>query len=249
MRIIPLLVLTVIVAGGCAYHHSVELPAPPPHETININIIGNGISSAYLIEMTSGLLLVDTGTKGNESNILKKMNDLQRNDLKLIYITHAHFDHYGCAESLRQKTGAQIAIHKGDAGAMAAGETNLYQVKSWGLLGKLLLPAGNLLWRPDRTSPDILLEDGDRLDNFGLNAVVMHTPGHTPGSTCLIVNNQYVFTGDLVISRVSLHKQKYFADDWNQVDQSLARLKQIKPEWVFPGHGPPIPGDDLATLK
>ncbi|MCP4710607.1 MAG: MBL fold metallo-hydrolase [Planctomycetes bacterium] len=244
-----LLLIWVFAAGGCAYHDSLVLPISQSQDPVNVHTISDGLSTAYLIETTSGLLLVDTGNKSNESNILKKMNEIDRSDLKLIYITHAHLDHYGCADSLRQKTGAKIAIHKDDADAMAAGKTNLGQVKSWGLVGKFLLPVGNLLWRPDKPTADILLIDRDHFDNFGFNAVVVHTPGHTPGSTSLIVNNQYAFTGDLIISRISLHKQQYFADNWNQIDQSLARLKQINPEWIFPGHGKPIPGSDLHSIK
>ncbi len=69
MRIIQLFIFWVILAGGCAgcaYHDSIELPTSQPQETMNIHIISDGLSSAYLIENTSGLILVDTGNKGNE---------------------------------------------------------------------------------------------------------------------------------------------------------------------------------------
>jgi len=63
----------------------------------------------------------------------------------------------------------------------------------WGLL-----PLAELCLRPEPVKPDLLLEDGDDLGDYGLQARVIHTPGHTLGSSCLIVEERIGFVGDLL---------------------------------------------------
>jgi len=220
-----------------------DLEAP-----LKIHVIKSLMSQAYLIESPDGLVLVDTGEPGNASRILGKMHDIGRVDLRLILITHAHFDHYGSAGALRKRTGAPIAIHRADAEAMAKGQTRLGEVRRWGRLGKALLPVARLIWRTKGTSADMLVDEGFSLRRFGIEALVLHMPGHTPGSIGLVVKGRYVFAGDLLSSRPRLHAQSYYASDWDQVARSLERLKQMDPLMVFPGHGRPVQGDELEGL-
>ena len=234
---------------ACANKQPILVPAEDPGVSLKIHIIRDTISQAYLIESPNGLVLVDTGAPGNESKILKKMKEIGRADLKLILITHAHFDHYGCAKSLRETTGAPIAVHRADAHAMTKGQTPLGEVRSWGRVGKIFLSVAKIIWRTEQTPGDIIVDEGFSLKRFGINAVVLHMPGHTPGSICLVLENNYVFVADLLSSRPWLHVQSYYAHDWPQVDDSLERLKQLKPIMIFPGHGKPFLGSKLENLQ
>ncbi|MBW2038815.1 MAG: MBL fold metallo-hydrolase [Deltaproteobacteria bacterium] len=218
-------------------------------DDLKLHIIGDLLTKSYLVETPNGLFLIDTGASGNEPRIFRKMDQINRNDLKLIYITHAHFDHYGSAQALQQKTGAPIAVHRSDAGYMSRGETPLEKVRSWGRLGKRFLPIAKMFWSTKETEADILVEEGHSFESLGLNAVVLHMPGHTPGSTCLLLEGKYAFVGDLVISQPWLHVQNYYADNWDDVVRSFERLKKLSPRVVFPGHGRPINGDKLDKIK
>ena len=99
---------------------------------IEIHSIQAGFGVAHLLEMESGLYLVDAGSPRSERKIIDCMKLLGREDLRLIFLTHAHFDHFGCAAQLRRLTGAPIAIHKFDAGYLAKGETLLGRVRGRG---------------------------------------------------------------------------------------------------------------------
>jgi hydroxyacylglutathione hydrolase len=184
-------------------------------------------------------VLVDTGWPGRERAILKAMRHIGRTDLRLIFITHAHIDHYGNAAAIRQATGAPIAIHHADAEAMAHGITALGTVRGWGLLGKLLLPLIERIWPPEPTSADIIFQDGYRLDQFGLDAVAVHTPGHTAGSSCLVVHEDAIFVGDLLTFHSRLAPQKYYAQNWTQIPAGVQHILALEPQWIFPGHGKP----------
>jgi glyoxylase-like metal-dependent hydrolase (beta-lactamase superfamily II) len=195
-----------------------------------------GAARAFLVESETGLALVDAGLPGGEQSVLRRMQAIGRDDLRLIYITHAHLDHYGSAAALRGITGAPIAIHHADADAMSRGETPIRSARNRGKLLLPLLPLIEQVLRPEPTPPDILLHDGDDLRAHGLDGVVLHTPGHTPGSSCLIIEGQLAFVGDLISTTTRSTVQRFFADDWSLIPDSLARLQALNPEKVYAGH-------------
>lgn len=200
------------------------------------------MAQAYLIESEASLILVDAGMPGDERKVLDKMRALGRTDLALIFITHAHIDHYGCAAALRRLTGAKLAIHQADAEAMALGETRLGSARGRGRLLQLIMPLVDSMIRPEPAPPDLLLSDGDDLADYGLAASVLHTPGHTVGSSSLIVEDpsseqRWAVVGDLLTNRDRPRLQRFYAQDWSQLPKSLARLQAIRPDLVFPGHG------------
>jgi glyoxylase-like metal-dependent hydrolase (beta-lactamase superfamily II) len=208
------------------------------------------MSNAYLIEAQDGLILVDAGSPGDEGIIHKAILSIDRGDLRLIFITHAHIDHYGSAARLRQITSAPIAIHQADKEVMARGDTNLGSVRGAGKLVNFLLPVIERFLAPEPTSADVILTDGDDLGEFGLNSFILHTPGHTPGSSSLIVDDCVAFAGDLLSSTGQPHLQRFYAHDWDQLPESLERLDELDLEWIYPGHGArPISGVEMSMLR
>ena len=202
-----------------------------------IHPVSAGLSTTYLIESEAGVILVDAGCPRYERSILRRLRALGNGSLRLIFVTHAHLDHYGSAASLRRLTGAPIAIHRADACAMAEGKTPIASVRGSGWLMWTLLRLFEPYVRPEPTPPDLLLDDGDDLRPYGLDATVLHTPGHTPGSSSLVVEGRIAFVGDLLSTSVRPRVQRSFADDWSLVPHSLARVQALRPEWVYAGHG------------
>ena len=216
----------------------------------NIRSFQAGQSVAHLIDLPSGLILVDAGSPGKEQKILHEMERMGKGDLRLIFITHAHFDHYGSAAAVRRLTGAPIAIHEQDVEFMARGETPLGSVRGRGKVAQIFLPLAELLYRPESTTADIVFSDGYRFDEFEVEVSAMHLPGHTPGSSGLFIDHKMAFVGDLISTRGEPHAQPYYATDWSQIKRSLHRLKASKPEWIYPGHGlQALPGDELDQLR
>jgi hydroxyacylglutathione hydrolase len=216
---------------------------------LKVHTIRNWMAPAYLIEYEQGLALVDTGGPGAEHRLLRTIQELGRGELRLIFITHAHLDHYGNAAAVRSLTGAPLAVHPADAPAMQRGETIIGSARGRGRLAQRLMPFVQSFLRPTPTNPDLLLEDGQDLSQFGFPAVVLHTPGHTIGSCCLVVDGHLVFAGDLISNTGRPHFQRYYAQDWSQLALSLGRLISLQPEWIYPGHGlKPISGRTLQNI-
>lgn len=194
-------------------------------------------ANAYIIDTQDGLILVDAGMPGDEKQIISQIKALGGNDLKLIFITHAHLDHYGSAAAMKRISGAQVAIHEYDFDSMANGKTELGETRGRGRLTKMILPLMLPLIPAEGLQADIVVKDQEELHDYGLNASVIHTPGHTAGSSCLFLENHHIFVGDLISTKGSPHIQRYYASDWSQIPLSLSRIEGLQPERIYPGHG------------
>jgi hydroxyacylglutathione hydrolase len=215
-----------------------------------VHSLSLGLARAYLIESPGGMVLVDCGSPGQERKVIQAMRMLGRSDLRMIFITHAHLDHYGSAAALRRITGAPVAIHRLDAAAMSHARTDIGTARSLGHLIRLAIPLAEQLLHPEPLDADLLLEDGDDLELADIKTYILHVPGHTPGSACLIAQDRLAFVGDLILTSGYPRAQKFFAQDWTLIPASLRRLQSLNPEWVYPGHGTrALHGDELQKLE
>lgn len=208
-----------------------------------------GLGIAFLLETLQGLYLIDCGSPGQQSVVLNKMKALGRTDLKLIWITHAHYDHYGSAAALHELTGARIGVHPADAASLALGKSPLGTTRGRGLFFSLAQPILNLAWPLPACPVDFTIEDGETLERFGLDASILHTPGHTPGHSCVVLEDGTAFAADLIGGSRPPRLQKLLATNWGQLPISLAHLQAAQPKWVFTGHsGRAFPGHLLQDI-
>jgi hydroxyacylglutathione hydrolase len=141
--------------------------------------------------------------------------------LKLIVSTHGHWDHIGDNAALSAQTGAPIAVHPLDRDRL---------VRPQSMAAPFEIPP---------SVPAVELAEGGAIRFGSLRLDVLHTPGHTEGSVCLLApDDGFLFSGDTL-----------FAGGWGRVDlpggspeqmaESIARLGRLEPGTrVRPGHGP-----------
>lgn len=217
--------------------------------TLFVHSLNLFMSRAYLVDLNGVLVLIDAGLPGEQGRILRKMQTLGYDKLDLIYITHAHIDHYGSAAAIREATKAPIAVHRADGEAMTLGETRLGTARGIGKPVKGLLPTIQRFYRTPATPPDILLDDGDDLSQIGMPATVLHTPGHTFGSSSLVVGDS-AFVGDLITNRRRRPRlQRYYAEDWQLIRSSYERLVELGLSRLYPGHGQiPVLTPELESI-
>ena len=148
-----------------------------------------GISNFYLVQ-DSESFVVDTGLPGKTGQLENCLKTLGKNpeDIRVIVLTHHHFDHTGSLNKIEQLTKARIAAHKDDWPYVSGekGEEGPFIMKPF---TKLM----NLIYNIKPVKTDMILNDGDKIANY----TVIHTPGHTPGSICLYNPiNKVLFVGD-----------------------------------------------------
>jgi len=215
-----------------------------------IHVIGVRIVNRYLVRAGrgSGWILNDTGLPYTGALLLRR--SLRRlgiapHEVKMIVLTHGHVDHAGGAASASYLTGAPIAIHRADQHLVEGGL--VVAPPLWSRAGRLMrsmLQPAMALWRFPRHETDVVIEDeGPASEQLGLRGRVIHTPGHTAGSTSLLLESGAAFVGDLVAgpSRGSERPRLLPAgDSQRQMADSLCRLLGEGAKMIYPGHGPPF---------
>ena len=195
--------------------------------------------NAYLVKTDTGFVLIDTGMAGNRATLERELRaaGCQPGDLRLILITHGDPDHSGNASYLRAKYGAKIAMHKAEAASVERGNMFLSR-GSLPPLRRMMKPLMSLfrLRKRDRFTPDFFLEDGDRLTEYGLDATILHVPGHSAGSIAVLTDEGAFFSGDFLENRAR-PSVATLIDDPEALKASFERVKKLDIRIVYPGHG------------
>lgn len=176
-------------------------------------------SNIYLI----GDVVIDTGTGFNFPLMRQMFKTMKKSfeDIKLILLTHTHFDHIGGAGYFFN---AKIAVHKIGAPVLEKADTDKSAADFYN---------GNL--KPKKV--DMLLKGGDRIKAGRLNLEVIETPGHTDCSiTFYDKAKKIAFTGDAVFAD-GIGRTDFINSNPTDMRKSLEKLSKLKIDRYFPGHG------------
>ncbi len=204
-----------------------------------------GVNS-YLVKNEEGFFLIDTGFKKKRGQLEQELSEAgcSPGDLKLIILTHGHVDHVGNAAYLRDRYGAEIAMHGGDSAMVESGDMFIDTGGAVvGLVGALMKILG--LSDYERFTPDIMLEDGQDLSAHGLDATVIHTPGHSEGSICIENVEGDLFCGDLFNNTKKPEKASLIQDP-DKLEASVEKIMASEYKSVYPGHGEPFRMEQLT---
>lgn len=144
--------------------------------------------------------------------------------LRQIIVTHAHIDHIGGAAQLKRVTGAPVLFHQADLPILAMMEVQA------GWLG---------IETPEQVTLDQSADDGLRAGIAGLEAEVIHTPGHTPGSICLHFPKQELLLAGDTLFAGTVGRTDLPGGDTRTLLHSLHTRLLPLPEntLIVPGHG------------
>ena len=188
-------------------------------KTIVAGLVG---TNCYILKDNSSDegIIIDPGD--NAAGILAYIR-AEKIDVKVIALTHGHFDHIGAVEELRKSLNVPVAVHADDADMLLDGKRNLSAFMGSPMVIK---PA------------DIILNDGDCISFGGCSLRVISTPGHTKGGICLYGGGA-LFSGDTLFAG-SVGRTDFPGSSTKDILDSVQnRLSRVSDSTkVFPGHGP-----------
>jgi hydroxyacylglutathione hydrolase len=216
-----------------------------PQEIKTINLGG---INCYLVKNRAGYCIIDTGYPAKRTELQRRIEaeGCQPGNLNLIVLTHGDFDHAGNAGYLRERYSAQIAMHPDDSGIVEHGDMN------WNRKAKsdktsiffriiILMTFFVRTGRFDTFMPDLAIDEGFSLCEYGFDANVIHLPGHSKGSIGILTDDGDLFCGDLVYNFFGKPGFVYFINDLADYGSSIEKLRRLDIRTVYPGHGKPFP--------
>ena len=213
-------------------------------EIIRINLLlpyRMGSVNCYLLKTDTICILIDTGCSKRRADLDRELEKAgcAPSNLKLIILTHGDFDHTGNAAYLRKKLDVKVAMHPDDSG-MAERGNMFWNRKKSNFIVKALAPVLFGFGKSERFKPDLYLNGGDYLSEHGLDARVVHIPGHSKGSIGILTGDDDLFCGDLIVN-ADKPQLNSIIDDPTEANSSIERLRNMNVKTVYPGHGEPFP--------
>lgn len=226
-----------------------------------------GVNS-YLVKSESGFVLFDTGGHtfmdkqftNRRELLVSKLEEAGcvPGNLSLVVLTHGDYDHAFNAAYIRESYGAKIAVHPADRKLVEDPDMNdimsnfhfrtfIYKVAVKLISKKCYEVSQKVLDNYERFTPDLLIDESFKLSDYGLDAEILHIPGHTPGSIGILIrgwSSATQITHELISGDTLANMGKpgvaMNAVDFKQLAESVNKLKRYQINTVYPGHGEPF---------
>ncbi len=187
---------------------------------IDILTLGSFQSNCYILwdDPNPECVIIDPGEEPKRVIAVVGIHKLEP---KAIFLTHGHLDHSIGVKELIDKWNIPFYMHKDE-------EEIFLSMSEQGMWFGMFVP------KPPK--PENFLKDGEEITIGNLRFKVLHTPGHSPGHLCYLLNNM-LFTGDLLFNG-SIGRTDLPGGSPEKIMASLNRLKSLPPDTViYPGHG------------
>jgi glyoxylase-like metal-dependent hydrolase (beta-lactamase superfamily II) len=163
--------------------------------------------------------------------------------IKLLVLTHAHFDHAGSAAKLKELTGCKILVHRSEQECLRKGFATIpagtrWKAKILSVLGRIFIPR---IGKYPGAEPDILAGSSYDLKPHGFPGKVIHTPGHTHGSQVVLMDGGEMMAGDTLSGVPGKQHFPPFAEDLPALVQSWKKIRGLQIHVIYPAHGTRVP--------
>ena len=224
----------------------------PPEKFYTLTAVPMGNSNAYLLTAGASAVLVDAGCGGKIKNLeaALEQKNLKFPEIKLVILTHTHYDHVGCLAEIRDRSGAKVLVHEAEAGNLEKGYTPFPKGTMW--FSKIISGMAKTLLSSKAKYPpvkaDIVVKGEYDLKDYlpGVKAKVIPTPGHTAGSISVILQNEDAVVGDTLFNVMPWTVFPPFANNEKQLLRSWEKLAETSCSTFYPGHGKELPIEKLA---
>ena len=202
-----------------------------------------GRSNSFLINSQNNYILIDTGRANSWKKLSSQLDEiLGKNKLCCLILTHTHFDHVENATKIKEKYRSKIIVHQSESEYIKQGNSPLPKGSNL-TTGFMVNVIGKKLesrYQYEKVDPDVLVDEKYDLIDFGFNAYIIHTPGHSKGSMSIIIDEEVAVVGDAMFGVFGNSIYPPFADDPETMVKSWNNLINTNCDLFLPGHGKEI---------
>ena len=215
---------------------------------VEIYPIDQGFTNSYIIH-SEATIMVDVPYKTRDFYKALEKVPFEPREIELIIVTHGHLDHIASIKEIKEYTGAKVAIHKLDKRGLEGSTIPVPAgVTLWGSILRVMLNAFLIPFLSTHpVDADIILgEEGLSLSDYGVSGRVFHTPGHTEGSSSVLLDSGEACVGDLAMNMFPLcfsPRISIYSHDFQKLVDSWGLLLSKGAETIYPGHGEPFSAD------
>jgi len=203
----------------------------------SITHIKGGTDNCYIVSDGKNAILFDTASK---ENLQMVEDECSKYDLKLIVLSHPHFDHAENADQLSKKFNVPVAYNEKDDGIFD--DYNSQPLHSYGLVGFVVLKASlKVLSRTKVTRPQnhFFVKEGDTLAEYGFPDIkVTELPGHSKGSIGLLVADDALLAGDALDNWIRPGMGHLYTD-LEAEKKTVEKIRSFGKRTYYYGHGKP----------
>lgn len=212
----------------------------------------SGMSKGFFVKCGDSVVLVDTGfVKGlDDFKAHCEKAGIKPEQIKLIVVSHEHNDHFMYLDVIKDFLKVPVMCHKNSFESLSKGLDPTVKTRDGSPApGDPGRPRPKMPVPNPKVTPDILVGDeGRSLEDYGVEARLIYTPGHSAGSMTLLTEDAAII-GDIIISNPdgSIRTAK-FADDEAALKNSVMDILAAAPKTIYSGHADPVPVDEFLAI-
>lgn len=203
---------------------------------MSIKRIKGGTDNCYIVSDGKDAILVDTASSKSYDKVLEECS---KYNMRLIVLTHVHFDHAQNAAKLSDHFGIPVAFHASDENLFESYDNQ--PLKSYGIVGKVVLGVSHKVLRNtpvQRPASIIHVKEGDDLTAYGIDAKIIELPGHTKGSIGVDIEGKKLIVGDALDNWIMPATGHLYSNLYS-LRRSAEKIRDLGPRKIYYGHGRP----------
>ena len=202
-----------------------------------ITQIKGGTDNCYIVSNGKQAILFDTASSANYQQVL---DECSKYDIKLIVLSHPHFDHAENADALSKKFNVPVAYNEADDGIFD--DYNSQPLYSYGIVGFVVLKMSlKVLSQTKVTRPEnrVFVKEGDTLAEYGFPDIkVIELPGHSMGSIGLLIADDAMLVGDALDNWIKPGMGHLYTD-LEAEKKTVEKIRSFGKRTYYYGHGKP----------
>lgn len=221
--------------------------------------LGNRVVNNYIVNLENeGYVLIDTGYAESYGAFRKRLDKtgISPNEIKYVFLTHAHDDHAGFLNDVLLITNAQVILHSKAIEGLLKGQNSFEGGCSSRLAWMFCQVLALLGKREHRFTPlkdkylgRLITIDSEEFHALSLPFQVIETPGHTADHISLFKDGN-LYCGDAAMNNFpSIKRTIIWIENLEQYKQSWEKLIALNPQMIYPAHGKPFPTKDLQKYR